>query len=105
MLTLSSTAVALVALVCGGWVAIAVWATLRGAGRSRAAGARAGEIARCEALLASSPASPLIVRQGGLLQGPERTAHLLGLDGLPATLGALAEALAGAGLEPLGEAI
>jgi signal transduction histidine kinase len=82
-------AAAAIALVCGGWIAVAVWATLRGLGRSRLASGQRAEIAGCEALLAASPASPLVVRRDGGLQGPELTARMLGHDSLPETLDGL----------------
>ena len=89
MLTLTPMAAAAIALVCGGWIAVAVWATLRGLGRSRLASGQRAEIAGCEALLAASPASPLVVRRDGGLQGPELTARMLGHDSLPETLDGL----------------
>ncbi|HEY0414495.1 MAG TPA: ATP-binding protein [Allosphingosinicella sp.] len=105
MPTLSPTAVAIIALVCGGWLAAALWATLRGLARSRAARGQAAEIARCEALVAAAPASPLVVRRDGRLQGPPRTAHLLGLDAVPDSLAGLADAWAAAEHEPLAAAV
>src|SRR3954470_12923753 len=86
MPTLTPTAAALIALVCGGWLAAALWATLRGLSRSRAASGRMGEGARAEALLAAAPALPLLVSKEGRLQGPDRTAFMLGLSNLPASL-------------------
>ena len=86
MLTLTPTAAALVALLCGAWLAVGVWATMRGLARSREAGAQAGEGARVEALLAASPALPLLVGADGRLEGTERVAFALGLPQLPATL-------------------
>lgn len=72
-----------ISLFLGAWLAIALWATL--AGRRRAA-ERADTLAenrRLQALLASAPATPLILLRDGSLQGPERLAASLGLDSLP----------------------
>src|SRR5213593_1687754 len=86
MLSLTPTAAALVALVCGGWVAVAAWATLRGLRRSREAVGQVGEIARSEALLGAAPAVPVLVRRDGGIQGSERAAFALGLTDLPGDL-------------------
>ncbi|MFL6858442.1 MAG: histidine kinase, partial [Allosphingosinicella sp.] len=89
MLTLTPLAAALVALLCGAWLAAAAWATMRGLAASRSAGAHAGQGARAEALLAAAPALPLVVRADGRLEGSERAAFALGLTGLPPTLAEL----------------
>jgi PAS domain-containing protein len=94
MLTLTPTAAALIALVCGGWLAAAVWATLRGLGRSREALGQVDEVARTQALLAASPAIPVLVRRDLGLQATERAAFALGLTDGPADL------TADLGLEP-----
>jgi signal transduction histidine kinase len=93
MLTLTPTAAALVALVCGAWLAAAVWASARGLRRSAEADARLQAAAEGEALLAASPAIPLLVHRDGRLEGPARLAHLLGFEALPDRLAGL-----GAGL-------
>jgi len=83
MLTLTPTAAALIALVCGGWLAVAAWATLRALGRSREAVGQVGAVVRSDALLAASPAIPLFVGRDGSLHGSERAAFALGLTKLP----------------------
>ncbi|HEX8667718.1 MAG TPA: ATP-binding protein [Allosphingosinicella sp.] len=83
MLTLTPTAAALVALVCGAWLAAAVWASARGLRRSAEAEARLQAAAERQALLAASPAIPLLVHRDLRLEGPARLAHLLGLEALP----------------------
>jgi signal transduction histidine kinase len=93
MLSLTPTAAALIALVCGGWLAVSVWATLRGLRRSREAVGQVGAVARSEALLSASPAIPVLVRPDGPLEGSERAAFALGLPELPPSLSA------GVGLE------
>jgi len=89
LIELSRTAAALIALVCGGWLAVALWATLRGAGRSRTAAAQLAALEGNEALLAASPALPLIVERDGRILGPERLAFSLGLAALPDALDGL----------------
>jgi signal transduction histidine kinase len=92
MLTLTPTAAALVALLCGAWLAAAVWATARAAAKGRAASERAGEGVRAEALLAAAPALAILVLPGGRLEGPERAAFALGLTGLPGSVAGLGDA-------------
>jgi signal transduction histidine kinase len=97
MLTLSPTAAALIALVCGAWLAVAVWATLRGLSRSRAAVAQSGAAGAGQMLIEASPALALVVDSSGRLDGPPRLAAMLGLARLPERL----DALEGAEWEPL----
>ena len=94
MLTLAPTEAALLGLFCGLWLAIGLWATVRGLGRGRAAAARIDSTRHHEALLAASPAIPLIVRRDGGLEEAERVAHALGLERIPRRLADLAEAFA-----------
>lgn len=89
MLTLSPTAAALIALLCGGWLAAAVWATVRGARRSAEAGAVTVGGSEAQAMLAASPAMPLLVHRDGRLEGSERLAFALGLEAMPELLAAL----------------
>src|SRR4051812_28283848 len=105
MPTLTPTAAALIALVCGGWLAAALWATLRGLSRSRAASGRIGEGVRAEALLGAAPALPLLVSREGRLQGPDRAAFVLGLSSLPDSLAGLGAALGEEALASLSEAV
>src|SRR3712207_5929965 len=89
MLILSPTAAAVLALVAGAWLALAVWATLRGLRRGTGE-AGAGLDSREEAaLLAVSPAIPLVVLRDGRLEGPDRLAFALGLSRLPVMFGDL----------------
>jgi signal transduction histidine kinase len=89
MLTLSTTQAALIALVGGAWVAAAMWATLRGLARARAASAEVGQAGAGQVLLAESPAIPLIVDANGRLEGSAALAAMLGLERLPDRLDAL----------------
>src|SRR5688572_7426265 len=83
MLTLTSTAAALIALVCGAWLAIALWATVRGIGLARRSSARLGDAERAAALLGGHVAVPALLRGGGWLEADQRLAGLLGLDTPP----------------------
>ncbi|MEA1013379.1 sensor histidine kinase [Sphingosinicella sp. LY1275] len=99
MIGLSRTSLALIALFCGLWLAVALWATLRGLVRSGAASARTGSADRGEALLAASPAVPLIVFPDGRLDASARVAGLIGLTSMPGRLGDLAGTDAGLSAE------
>ena len=79
MLTLSPTEAALIALVCGAWLAVATWATLRGVSRSHAADVEVGAAGAGQMLVEASPALPLIVEPDGGLEGSPRLAAALGL--------------------------
>lgn len=80
---LGQTAMIVLALVAGFWLALALWATLRGMRRAGEAEGLTGSSARHEALLAASPAAALIVGANGLLEGDTRVAPMLGLGRLP----------------------
>jgi signal transduction histidine kinase/PAS domain-containing protein len=95
MLTLSPTAAALIALLCGGWLAAAVWATLRGARRSAEAAAVAAGGSEAQALLAAAPAIPLLVAPDSSVQATRRLADLLGLADPPTTLAGIGSGDAG----------
>jgi signal transduction histidine kinase len=88
-LTLTREALAALALIAGLWLALALWLTLRGLRRGRAARAATSEAARLRALLASGPAQPLIVHRDLSLESAERVARLLGLGAAPAMLSSL----------------
>ena len=89
MLTLSLQALALIAFVCGAWLALGAWATLRAVGRVRAAAAQVRQAGEGQILLDAAPALPLLVLRGGTLQGSERLAGWLGLPTLPDRLDGL----------------
>lgn len=83
MLTLDRTDVIVLALLLGAWLAVALWATLRGR-RAAAKGFSAlAEQRRMSALLDAGPAMPVVVRAGGGLDAPDRFAGALGLDRRP----------------------
>ncbi len=101
MISLSPTSLAVAALILGGWLALAVWATLRALGRDRSAAERIDATRHHEALLAASPAIPLVVRRDGSLEETGRIARALGRERIPHRLLDLAEALAPADAEAL----
>lgn len=86
MITLSSTALAALALVSGGWLALGAWATLRGASRSNLAGAATVAAGRSQALVEASPAIPVTIFPDGAIESDARLARMLGLDFVPASL-------------------
>jgi signal transduction histidine kinase len=80
MIVLSPIAMATVAAICGAWLAIAVWATLRAGGRITLARAQVAALKRSGALLGASPAAPLLIYRDGRLEGAERLAPMLGIE-------------------------
>ncbi|MFL6844752.1 MAG: ATP-binding protein [Allosphingosinicella sp.] len=101
MVELSPTALAALALFAGAWLALALWATVRGLGRARLARGRIESTRHHESLLEASPALPLIVRRDGSLEEAERVAAALGLAGIPGRLSDLGPALDEEDLERL----
>ena len=81
------------ALLAGAWLAVALWATLRGRALAAEAKAVIGEHERLAALLNASPADALLVGPDNVLAGPDRLGGALGLGDLPTRWPALAEAL------------
>src|SRR5688500_8938614 len=72
-----------IAFLAGAWLAAAVWATWRGRRLAAAAAAVLDENARLSTLIGSGPAMTLLIGRDGSLQGDERLAAALGLEGLP----------------------
>lgn len=101
MTSLSPTSLAAIALVVGGWLALAVWATVRGVGRARDAARRIDDTRHHEALLAASPALPLVVHRDGRLEEAGRVALALGLAEAPERLAGFEDAFAEEDLERL----
>ncbi|PSJ37431.1 sensor histidine kinase [Allosphingosinicella deserti] len=97
-MTLSTPAAVLLALFCGAWLTLAVWFSLRAARRTNFAAGLTVQADRASALLAASPAMPLIADASGRAEASSRLAHALGLDVSPARLTDLSRD--GAGLEP-----
>ena len=86
MLTLSPTAVALIALVCGAWLALAVWATMRAVSLGKEARRQLQASARSLALLGSQIGISAVAARDGALEADDRLAGLLGLDRAPERL-------------------
>ncbi|HTU10738.1 MAG TPA: ATP-binding protein [Allosphingosinicella sp.] len=80
---LSPLLLILIALVAGGWLAAAIWATRRALRAAAAAEALTGDSARLRAMLESGPALALIVDADGAIEGNARLAGALGLAALP----------------------
>lgn len=99
MEVLTQSPMLLVALLAGAWLAVALWATVRGRSLSVAAAAVLDENARLGALLSAGPADPLLIGPDGTLEGPDRLAGELGYDRLPARWPELVERLAPAAPE------
>ncbi len=89
-MVLSATAAIALALVAGAWLALALWASLRGARLAREAVAVSDDRLRCDALLAASPAAALVVGPDGSMDGDPRLAAMLGVGTLPADWPSLA---------------
>ncbi|MDQ8755153.1 PAS-domain containing protein [Sphingosinicella sp. LHD-64] len=84
-MALSPTAAALIALVAGIWLAVALWAVLRARGQAAEAAAVLGENRRLAALLGAGAAMPLLIGTDGRIAGTERLAGALGLVAIPET--------------------
>ncbi len=83
MLTLSHATALLIGAVMAVWLGLAVWAVWTGLKlRSRAAFSTS-QADRLAALLDSAPALPLMVRNDGRIEAPERLADWLGLARVP----------------------
>jgi signal transduction histidine kinase len=74
---------ALAALLAGGWLAAALWATVRGRRIAAAAKDVLDDNIRFAALLQAGPAMPLIVAPDGAISGADRLAGALGAQALP----------------------
>ncbi len=79
MLELPPFLLVLVAMCCGGWMGVAIWATLHGLHAARMAEAVGSRLARGEALLAASPTPYLVCLPSGDIEVSERAAVLIGV--------------------------
>jgi signal transduction histidine kinase len=86
MLTLTPMAAAAIAIVCGAWLAVALWATLRAFLLGKVARSKHAQAVRAAALLESQSAVSAIIWGGGMVEPDERLAGLLGLEGQPVRL-------------------
>jgi signal transduction histidine kinase len=73
----------LVPLFAGAWLAVALWATLRGRRRAAAGAAVLAAHDRLATLIEASPALALVIDEEGRASGSDRLAGVLGLDRLP----------------------
>ena len=89
MLALSQTSAALLALLAGAWLTVAVWTTWRARRLSAAAAEVLAQNSRSSALLAEGPAMALLIGPYGVLQGSDRLAGAIGLGAMPTSLGDL----------------
>jgi signal transduction histidine kinase len=94
--TLSPTALAFLALFSGFWLSVALWTSWLGMGRVTKGRETGGDLER-DALLASSPAVPLLVERDGRIDAPEQLFGLFGLEEMPSHLAGLSRD--GEGLE------
>ncbi|WP_225421063.1 sensor histidine kinase [Sphingomonas parva] len=76
----------LLALFCGAWLVVAVWLSLRATRRADQAAGLTAHADRAGALLAASPAMPLLVDAAGGVDASTRLAHALGLETPPARM-------------------
>ncbi len=65
------------------WLALALWALVRGIGMQRRAAFAGTQASRLSTLLDSAPALPMLVRPDLRIEAPERLAQWLGLAELP----------------------
>ncbi len=83
MLTLSFGMAALIGAFLALWLAAAVWAIYTGITLRKRAAFSSNQADRLAALLESAPALPLMVRNDGRIEAPDRLADWLGLSKVP----------------------
>ena len=83
MLTLSYATAALIGAFLALWLAAAMWALYTGLSLRTRAAFSSGQADRLASLLESAPALPLMVRNDGRIEAPDRLADWLGLDKVP----------------------
>src|SRR5688572_10842249 len=95
MLTLTPMTAAAIAIVCGAWLAVALWATLRGLSLGGKARRQLRESARASALLGSQIGISAVAGRDGALDADERLGGLLGLEHSPGRIEDLSAGEAG----------
>ena len=90
MVTFAPVTVAVIAVILGLWLVVAMLATIHGLRRAASARAAIAESARLSALVQDAPAIPMMVTPDGRIEGSIRLANWLGLARLPAYLSDLA---------------
>lgn len=83
MLTLTNTVAVLIGVFLALWLALAVWAIWSGLSLRKQAAFSTNQADRLAALLESAPALPLMVKNDGRIEAPERLADWLGLAKIP----------------------
>ncbi len=83
MLTLTHTMAVLIGAFIALWLALAVWAVWTGLKLRRTASFSTSQADRLASLLESAPALPLMVKNDGRIEAPERLADWLGLAKVP----------------------
>ena len=83
MFTPGSWGVMALGFVLAVWLALALWALVRGIGMQRKAAFVGAQATRLSSLLDSAPALPMLVRPDLRIEAPERLAQWLGLPELP----------------------
>jgi signal transduction histidine kinase len=83
MLTLSSGMAVLVGVVLAVWLGLAVWAVWSGLRLRKRAEFSTSQADRLASLLESAPALPLMVKNDGRIEAPDRLADWLGLPKVP----------------------
>ncbi len=91
----SATALALVALISGLWLAAAVWLVVRSLRRSAAAASALTARRKCQALLDAAPVAHAVVFEGGEVEPGGRLPDMLGLVASPTRFEALSAEGAG----------
>lgn len=83
MLTLTHTMAVLIGAVMAVWLGLAVWAVWTGLKLRKRAEFSTSQADRLASLLESAPALPLMVRNDGRIEAPDRLADWLGLPKVP----------------------
>jgi signal transduction histidine kinase len=83
MLTLSHSIAVLIGAVMAVWLGLAVWAVWTGLKLRKRAEFSTSQADRLASLLESAPALPLMVRNDGRIEAPDRLADWLGLPKVP----------------------
>ena len=95
MLTLTNTMAVLIGAFMALWLGVSVWILWSGFRLRRTAAFSTDQADRLASLLESAPALPLMVKNDGRIEAPERLADWLGLPKVPNFLSDLTSATAG----------
>ncbi len=82
-MTLTPTALVLLALLLAAWTVAALWALASARNRERKTEASQRHARRLARMVDESPALPLLVRADGKIEAPQRLAGWLGLEAVP----------------------